>query len=74
MTTYLTVITTILVITQIIRLAQNSIELHRRNEMIKNQLVGIEDITQRDLDNQWKAYRLMIEYFESKQEAHDGTA
>ena len=50
MTTYLTIITTVLVITQIIRLIQNSINLHRQNQAIERELSWIKDrdITQRD--------------------------
>ena len=36
MNTYLTIITTILVLTQIIRLIQNSIQLHRLKDKIDN--------------------------------------
>lgn len=68
MNTYLTIITTVLVATQIIRLVQNAIQLHRQNEMIKKRLEGIEDITQKDLDTQRKACRLIVDFLESKQE------
>ena len=66
MNTYLAIITTALVITQIIRLIQNTISMNMQNQMIKNQLTGIEDITQQDLDNQRNAYILLTEYLENK--------
>ena len=66
MNTYLAIITTALVVTQIIRLLQNAVQLHRQHVLFKKQLGQIEDVTQEDLDVQRKAYRLMVEYFESK--------
>ena len=66
MTTYLVIITTVLVITQIIRLAQNTMSLRKQNQHIKKQLKGLYDITQEDIDNQRKAYKLVAEYFEAE--------
>ena len=62
MNIYLVIITTALVLTQIIRLVQNSVQLHRQNVLFKKQLGQIEDVTQEDLQIQRKAYRLMVEY------------
>ena len=64
MNTYLTIITTILVVTQIIRITQNAIQLRRQNILFKEQLGQIQDVTQEDLDIQRKAYRLIVEHFE----------
>lgn len=68
MTTYLTIITTVLVITQIIRITQNTISLHRGNELFKKQCEEVRDIeiTKADFEMQRKAYRLIVEYLESK--------
>lgn len=66
MNTYLAIITTVLVITQIIRLIQNAVQLRRQNILFKEQLGQIQDVTQEDFDIQRKAYRLMVEYFESR--------
>ena len=38
MNTYLAIITTVLVITQIVRLIQNAVQLHRQNILFKEQL------------------------------------
>ena len=62
MNTYLVIITTALVITQIVRLIQNAVQLHRQNVLFQKQLGQIEDVTQADLDVQRKAYRLAVEY------------
>ena len=72
MNTYLAIITTVLVITQIIRLIQNAIDLKRRNNIVEKQLKGIEDITNEDIYNQRKMHKLAIEYFEQVLERQDG--
>ena len=61
---YLTIMVTILVITQVVRITQNTIQLHRQNILFKEQLSQLKDVTQEDFDNQRKAYKLAIEYFE----------
>lgn len=63
---YLTIITTVLVVTQIIRLIQNTIQLRKQDILFKEQLGQIQDVTQEDFDIQRKAYRLLVEHFESK--------
>ncbi len=64
MNTYLTIMVTVLVATQVIRIAQNTIQLHRQNKLIKKEIAHLSDVTQEDFDNQRKAYKLAIEYFE----------
>ena len=70
MTTYLTIITTALVITQIIRLIQNAINLHRQNQQIERDLSWIKDrdITQRDFDVQKQCFYLLKEWLEKQNE------
>ena len=63
MTTYLTLITTVLVITQIIRITQNGIQLYRNNKVLRAHLSQIDDITQEDLETQREAYRLIVKRF-----------
>ena len=66
MNTYLAIITTILVVTQIIRLIQNTIQLRKQDILFKEQLGQIQDVTPEDFDIQRKAYRLIVEHFEKK--------
>lgn len=68
MNIYLAVITTVLVVTQIIRLIQNAFQLHRQNVLFKKQLGDLADreVTAEDFDTQRKAYRLIVEYLEHK--------
>jgi prophage DNA circulation protein len=64
--TYLTIITTALVITQIIRLIQNATQLSKQNKLIKAQLKDVEDITTFDIQRQRKMHDLVIAYLEQK--------
>lgn len=68
MNTYLTIITTALVVTQIIRVTQNAISLHRQEEAIKRDLAWIKDrdITQKDFDVQRKCFYLLKEWLENQ--------
>ena len=68
MNTYLAIITTVLVITQIVRLIQNAVQLHRQNILFKEQLGNLADCnpTEQDFENQRKAYRLIVNYLEEK--------
>ena len=68
MNTYLAIITTVLVVTQIIRLIQNAVQLHRQNVLFKKQLQDLADmeLTEKDFEAQRKAYRLIVEYLEHR--------
>ena len=68
MTIYLTIITTVLVVTQIIRCVQNAIQLRRQRIVFEKQLKELADmeLTERDFETQRKAYRLIVEHFENK--------
>ena len=69
MNTYLAIITTVLVITQIVRLIQNAVQLHRQNILFKEQLGHLADCnpTEQDFENQRKAYRLIVNYLEHRE-------
>ena len=75
MNTYLTIMVTVLVLTQIVRIVQNTIQLRRQYKLFQAQLrrqyklfqaqLGqLDDITQEDLDMQRRAYRLIVDYLE----------
>lgn len=59
---YLAIITTILVVTQIVRVTQNAISLHHQSKVIDAQLDGIKDVTNEDLDRQRRVYKLAERY------------
>lgn len=65
---YLTIITTALVLTQIIRVTQNALQLRRQNRLFKAQLGQISDITEDDLNMQRETYRLLHDYLMQKNE------
>ena len=64
MNTYLVIITTVLVVTQIIRVIQNHTQLRRQRVLFENQLKELADaeLTERDFEVQKKAYQLVVEY------------
>ena len=62
MNTYLAIITTVLVVTQVIRVTQNAILLRREVK----QLSHLEDVTNEDLRTQKKAYTLIVDYLEKR--------
>lgn len=73
MNTYLTIITTVLVLTQIIRVTQNAIQTHRQNVLFKKQLESCVDleISKQDFETQRKAYSLIVEYLEERLSAKE---
>ena len=66
MSVYLAIITTVLVLTQIVRLIQNAIQLHRQSKMLSKDLAWIRDnnITERDFDVQRDCFYLLRMFLE----------
>ena len=66
MDTYLAIMITALVISQIIRCVQNAVQLRRQNILFKEQLgeLANREVTAEDFDVQRKAYRMIVDYFE----------
>ena len=65
---YLAIITTVLVVSQIVRCVQNAVQLRRQRIVFEKQLKELADmeLTERDFETQRKAYRLMVEYLEHR--------
>lgn len=65
---YLAIITTILVVTEIVRLIQNAVLLHRQNVLFKEQRRHLAECnpTEHDFEIQRMAYRLIVEYLEHR--------
>lgn len=63
MNIYLGIITTVLVLTQVMRIVQNTIQLRRQNALFKEQLGQLVDtkVTAEDFEMQRRAYRLVVE-------------
>lgn len=71
MNTYLTIMVTILVATQIIRITQNAVQLRRQKKLIERQLEGIDDITTLDIQRQRRMHDLIIAYLEKEMEGKE---
>lgn len=74
MNIYLAIITTVLVLTQIIRLIQNAIQLHKQEKAIAKDLAWIKDtdISKRDFDVQRDCFYLLRQYLEREMEINYG--
>lgn len=73
MNTYLTIMVTILVATQIIRITQNHISLFRQEKEIKKTCGWIRDngISERDLKIQRKVFYMLYEKLSEDSEDHE---
>lgn len=68
MNNYLVIITTVLVITQVIRITQNAISLHRQKIEFKKNLGELAEweVKKEDFEMQRKAWRLIVEKLENE--------
>ena len=68
MNTYLTIMVTVLVATQIIRIAQNAINLYRQRDVIQKQIGWIKDTypTEAEFIEQREVYHMLHEWLEFK--------
>lgn len=75
MNIYLAIITTVLVLTQIVRLIQNAIQLHRQEKAIAKDLAWIKDndISERDFDVQRDCFYLLRDYLEREMNINYGS-
>ena len=74
MNIYLAIITTVLVLTQIVRLIQNAMQLHRQEKAIARDLAWIKDrdISERDFDAQRDCFYLLRDYLEREMNINYG--
>ena len=68
MNVYLAIMTTVLVLTQVIRITQNTIQLRRQKVIFERQLGQLDEVTQEDFEIQRKAYRLIVERLEREED------
>ena len=66
MNTYLTIMVTVLVATQVIRIIQNAVQLHRQNKLIRKELERVGEVTDYDINRQRRVHELIIVYLERK--------
>ncbi len=71
---YLAIMVTVLIATQIIRISQNALQLHRQEHEIKKTLSWIKDndISERDFDVQRDCFYLLRDYLEREMENNYG--
>ena len=60
MNIYLAIITTVLVLTQVIRVVQNTISLHKQSKAINAELNRLGKVEDEDIETQKEAYRLIV--------------
>ena len=67
---YLTIMVTVLVLTQLIRVTQNAISLYRQEREVRRNVSWLKRnyATEEDFENQREAFRLLREYLEDKTE------
>lgn len=74
MNVYLAIMTTVLVLTQVVRITQNAIQLHRQEKAIAKDLAWLKDrdISERDFDVQRDCYYLLRDYLEREMDINYG--
>lgn len=63
MNTYIAIIGTFLAVCEIIRVIQNHINLRRQRKIFEESCGDLSSVTERDLQTQREAYRLIVEHF-----------
>lgn len=68
MNTYLAIITTVLVITQIIRVTQNAIQLYRQKKEVERHLTWFKDndVSEKDFETQREVFYLLKKKLEAE--------
>lgn len=74
MNTYLTIMVTVLVATQLIRITQNAIQLHRQEKAISKDLAWLRDkyVSERDFEVQRDCFYLLQQFLEKELEIDYG--
>lgn len=74
MNAYLAIMTTVLVLTQVVRITQNAIQLRRQEKAIAKDLAWLKDrdISERDFDVQRDCYYLLRDYLEREMNINYG--
>jgi len=65
---YLQIAVTLILLTQLVRVIQNGINLSHQTKVFKESCEQLGDVTKEDMENQRKAYRMMIAHYEREEE------
>lgn len=70
MTVYLTIMVTVLVATQVVRITQNGINLHMQNEEVKRHIKWFDDreVSEHDFDIQRECFYMLHDWLKEKEE------
>jgi hypothetical protein len=64
---YLQIVVTVILLTQLTRTIQNGISLYWQNKTFKDACGQLSDVTPEDMENQRKAYRMMVAHYEREE-------
>ena len=63
---YIAIILTLILVTQIIRVTQNGINLYRNSKIVDREVERLGGVSNEDLETQKEAYRLIVRHFKIK--------
>lgn len=63
---YIAIILSLILVTQIIRVTQNGINLYRNSKIVDREIERLGGVSNEDLETQKEAYRLIVRYFKMK--------
>ena len=63
---YIAIILTLILVTQIIRVTQNGINLYRNSKIVDREVERLGGVSNEDLETQKEAYRLIVKHFKMK--------
>lgn len=63
---YISIILSLILVTQIIRVTQNGINLYRNSKIVDREVERLGGVSNEDLETQKEAYRLIVRHFKIK--------
>lgn len=63
---YIAIILSLILVTQIIRVIQNGINLYRNSKIVDREVERLGGVSNEDLETQKEAYRLIVRHFKIK--------
>lgn len=63
---YIAIILSLILVTQIIRVTQNGINLYRNSKIVDREVERLGGVSNEDLETQKEAYRLIVKHFKIK--------
>lgn len=63
---YIAIILSLILVTQVIRVTQNGINLYRNSKIVDREVERLGGVSNEDLETQKEAYRLIVRHFKIK--------